>query len=163
MRAKILIVLVLLALFANSVFGKPPCTTVAPGGCIVTCVGKTEAVCGDYFYMTNGVGQPCAWTGTACGTGGSCDPLCSLGGTGVCATRVPTTTCVGLTKAACYTRYETGTPSRICYWDTPCAAMAVCIPEFMGIEFNEMEFSTGIIALIAAIALPTILFRKKKQ
>ena len=41
--------------------------------------------------------------------------------------------------------------------------MAVCIPEFMGIEFNEMEFSTGIIALIAAIALPTILFRKKKQ
>tara|TARA_Y100000310_G_scaffold258793_1_gene267307 strand:- start:494 stop:802 length:309 start_codon:yes stop_codon:yes gene_type:complete len=33
-------------------------------------------------------------------------------------------------------------------------------PEFMGIEFGEMEISTGIIALVAAILLPTLLFRK---
>ncbi|MAG21677.1 MAG: hypothetical protein CL943_00025 [Candidatus Diapherotrites archaeon] len=44
-------------------------------------------------------------------------------------------------------------------------AVGYCkIPEFAGIEFefSEMEISTGIIALIAAIALPTLLFRKKK-
>tara|TARA_Y100000310_G_scaffold339175_1_gene431073 strand:- start:4059 stop:4202 length:144 start_codon:yes stop_codon:yes gene_type:complete len=36
------------------------------------------------------------------------------------------------------------------------------IPEFFGIEFGEMEISTGIIAVIGAIVLPMFLFRKKK-
>ena len=44
-----------------------------------------------------------------------------------------------------------------------CLYSKSAIPEFFGIEFNEMQVSTGIIALIGAIALPMLLFRKKKQ
>ena len=54
-----------------------------------------------------------------------------------------------------------------CYQNSSCTAvnkyMCTAVPEFNGIEFNEMQVSTGIIALIGAIALPMLLFRKKKQ
>ena len=37
------------------------------------------------------------------------------------------------------------------------------IKKAIKLEAGDMEISTGIIALIAAITLPTFLFRKKKQ
>ncbi|MAG22090.1 MAG: hypothetical protein CL943_02185 [Candidatus Diapherotrites archaeon] len=127
----------------------------------------------------HGLGQ-CQY-GHVAGSATKCTTSLSPGGADPCwyGTCTNTTTggggiCTGAPCSASETACEncafsvTGSVGKNCRWDaTPiplCVSPAggYCkIPEFMGIEYGEMNISTGIIALITAIALPTFLFRKR--
>tara|TARA_Y100000310_G_scaffold339175_1_gene431069 strand:- start:222 stop:719 length:498 start_codon:yes stop_codon:yes gene_type:complete len=165
MRAKILIVLVLLALFGNAF-----AITCADYVQTTNCKGiSPKTNCVKYYKIISSgpvaSANRCGWhTGlVSCRTdaGTACALDCDIGG------RKATTNCANLgSSTSCVTYYQTGATSKFCWWANPTVGCGdygnTCVPEFMGIEFNEIQFSTGIIALIAAIALPTVLFRKKK-
>lgn len=138
---KILVILVLLVLIAASVFGDTAC-------------------------MASTCGRNCSnYTGRA----------------------KATVSCYALSESACSNYYQTyyggwsghctGPPTIcnsqsvlfLCTWDSmdmSCGGWKKCvgtIPEFMGIEFNEMQFSTGLVALVGAVAVGMIITRRKKD
>jgi len=174
MRARILLLLVLLVLFpAMNILSVTPCTTQATGGCITVnqCDGKNITTCENYYHITNtiGVGFTCNWhtlKGSCTLGNAGCNIPCSLGkgcATGYATSTTACTNFNGVSQTACQKQYQTGVTDKRCFWTgTTCTPQASCIPEFFGIEFGEMEISTGIIAVIGAIVLPMFLFRKKK-
>tara|TARA_Y100000310_G_C20589380_1_gene767160 strand:+ start:371 stop:862 length:492 start_codon:yes stop_codon:yes gene_type:complete len=163
-----MIVLVLLVLLfsAINVFGAA-CPT--GGGCIANCNTKTEGSCANYYEIVpvTGGGKACKWTGGTCDQVTTCSAKCTMGLGCTSGYRAQIAICIGLSSnASCYKYYSTAIGDNFCYYKGGggCDDTAACIiPEFFGIDFGEMEISTGIIALIAAIALPTLLFRKKKK
>ena len=162
MRARILVLLVLLLLVlfpAVNVFG-----AACAGNYATSCGPKTSATCSNYYSLGNATGYQCAYTIACKGFGGSCTPQCTANG------RTATgTTCGNLTTGVCNNYfYDHATTDKVCKtFLGSCVGKITCIPEFFGIEFDagyfpEMQISTGIIALTAAIALPTFLLRKKR-
>ncbi|MAG22131.1 MAG: hypothetical protein CL943_02395 [Candidatus Diapherotrites archaeon] len=160
-KTRILAVLVLLLLLFSSVnvFGVATCT----GAKLANCAGKTSASCPNYFSTEQGCGRGQCKYVAQCTNDPGAD--CKY------ATKPNTTTkCTALSEGVCESYCKPDTIDTLacnpCVWAIiTCATetAAYChIPEFFGIEFSEMQFSTGIIALIAAIALPSILFRKKE-
>ncbi|MAG22085.1 MAG: hypothetical protein CL943_02150 [Candidatus Diapherotrites archaeon] len=146
MRAIILIVLFLLLLYSPQFFAACGAITTTPGCQTAGLVaGSCRAIKVSNCSLLTGAGTCDAgfitpdplYTGTS-SKGRACSWLgasCTTGAIGYLCT--------------CY---DTGSTKINC----------TAVPEFFGIEFNEMEFSTGIIALIVAIVLPMFLFRKKR-
>ncbi|MAG22383.1 MAG: hypothetical protein CL943_03730 [Candidatus Diapherotrites archaeon] len=131
------------------------------GGCVTTCFGKGGGSCSSFYNLVAGYGSACTF-GASCQDQSPCTPLCVVGGD--CGTREAVTKCTAIgTESVCNLRWQTtGGTDKLCNWAAGCNVAQACVPEFMGIEFGEMKIPTGIIALIGAILLPTILFRKRK-
>ena len=169
---KALIVLVLL--FATMI----PIGNVLAEACDLggrVCVDKcsnyniTAVTCTNYFEAKDKSAKLCQDGGVRCEDITTCTQSCGVE-THCTDTRVAVATCSNYSGTVCGDRYQTGggTPYKLCGhqgYPNSCVTGDTCIPipEFMGIEFGEMELSTGIIALIAAIALPTFLFKRKTK
>ncbi|MAG21701.1 MAG: hypothetical protein CL943_00145 [Candidatus Diapherotrites archaeon] len=169
------LVLVLVALFGETAFAITcsnyieTTTTGTPNQACWQILAEGD--CPNYYSILStgpvASGRRCGWrTGTGkCRqeSGTNCYLKYTIGGK-----HTSTPNCANQTNYTdCVVYFQPGTPSKFCWWANPtlgCGTTGanVCVPEFIGIEFNEMEVSTGIIALLAAIVLPTFLFRKKK-
>tara|TARA_Y100000310_G_scaffold345478_1_gene465446 strand:- start:2322 stop:2810 length:489 start_codon:yes stop_codon:yes gene_type:complete len=162
MKAKILIVLVLLFLLFSSLnIFAAACPTA--GGCVGKCDLQATSVCTNYYEIyPSAVGKQCGVVGP-CSPGTICSPQCTIGAGCTASYRSSAAACTAIgTESVCDARYETGATNKFCYWDAFCKVGGTCVPEFFGFEFREMEISTGIIALLAAIALPMWMFEKRK-
>lgn len=161
---KFLFVLVLLILLfpAINVFG-----AACAGNCATKCPGKGAASCASFYSMPPSLtGKLCYWGGANCIGDIKCSAKCTMGAKCTAGARKVTAKCTAIgNSAACKTHYQTTGVDKFCRWTTAlgnCKVAGACVPEFFGIEFGEMQLSTGIIALIAAVGLPLFLFKRKK-
>tara|TARA_Y100000310_G_C20614670_1_gene779992 strand:- start:328 stop:774 length:447 start_codon:yes stop_codon:yes gene_type:complete len=136
----------------------------AGGGCTAK---RSDTTTCSLFYGEAGLGasfvnciiDPITGNRPICAQGvTACTPLCDV-------VRSKTTSnCKALATGTCPNYYKTGATEYVCSL-TPgsksCTTNAKCVPEFAGIYFPEMQFSTGIIALLVAIALSMWLFKKR--
>ncbi|MAG22117.1 MAG: hypothetical protein CL943_02320 [Candidatus Diapherotrites archaeon] len=163
---KIFFVVLTLILFLSNTLNVFAATCPTGGGCIATCTVKTEGSCGNYYEVKlPGTGNVCNWNGSACKTDTACTVQCTMGNGCTASFRAATSNCGNIAPPNCYDYFHS-TLDYFCWQKGPATCdhvgAAQCVPEFAGIEFGDMAIPTGIIALIAAIILPTVLFKKKK-
>ncbi len=165
---KKIIIVIMLVLFGASGFaaqcvGSP--TSECPN------LNGNKNACLSHFGTNSGCGSAqCNWSSTpyntcfmATGPTGDClfGTRNLVDGTGsyhYCNSVTNQTVC----NSACGTSIP-GQSCGPCKWGANCVGqLGHCnTPEFFGIEFGEMQLSTGIIALLAAIGLPLFLFKRK--